>query len=63
MNSKQFLWLLIVGIVVILLGFGVYRSRTSSWQTSGGDPFMDLDFLVDQIKRVNAVDSTLAKGP
>lgn len=33
------------------------------WARSGGDPFMELDFLADQIKRVNAVDTTVAKAP
>ncbi len=29
----------------------------------GGDPFMDFDFLVGEIKRVNAVVTTVAKAP
>ena len=33
------------------------------WARTGGDPFMELDFLVGEIKRVNAVDTTVAKGP
>ena len=33
------------------------------WARTGGDPFMELDFLVGEIKRVNGVETTVAKGP
>jgi hypothetical protein len=32
------------------------------WARTGGDPFMGLDFLVGEIKRVYAVDTTVAKA-
>ncbi len=33
------------------------------WARTGGDPFMDLDFLVGEIERVNGVETTVAKAP
>ncbi len=32
------------------------------WARTGGDAFMDLDFLVGEIKRINAVDYTVAQA-
>ncbi len=42
---------------ILIDGHGKVR-----WARTGGDPFMDLDFLVGQIKRVNGVDTTVAKA-
>ncbi len=33
------------------------------WARSGGDPFLELDFLVGEIERVNGVETTVAQAP